>query len=202
MRSDAHGTDLPSLATRASSGDADAFSVLVRETQHTTYRLALRMSGSESDAADVVQEAYLRAWEGLARLRDHTAILSWLCRIVRNVAADRVRQRVRHPTESLDRTPRGGVGALVEYLAADAPDPEECVASAEARAEIRAAIAELKEKHRVVLLLREVDGMSYAELATALGCPAGTIESRLHRARRELASKLRRRMRRRAREAA
>jgi RNA polymerase sigma-70 factor (ECF subfamily) len=203
MRAAADGNDLSSLATRASRGDREAFAALVQATHGTCYRLALRLLGGDrGEAEDAVQDTYVSAWRALPRLRDPGAVLGWLCRITRNIATDRVRRLQRRRTDSLDREVGEGMGALVDYLADPAAGPEAQTASAEVQAGLREVLDQLKEKHRVILLLREVDGMSYEELAAALGCPVGTVESRLHRARLALAGKLERLLRKQAKEAA
>lgn len=189
MRAD-DGKDLESLATRAAAGDERAFGELVEQTQKTTYPLALRLVRARADAEDVLQESYVRVWRGLPALRDRGATLGWICKIVRNVAVDRIRHQRRRRTASLDQPVAEGMDALVELIASDAPDPEHAVTSARARDELRRLVDELKEKHRIVLLLREVDDMSYEEISAALGIPVGTVESRLHRARKALADKV------------
>ncbi len=194
---------LETLSSRAAQGDAASFRALVERTHGIAYRLALRMvSGGESDAEDVVQDTYIRVWRGLPKLRDHAAVVGFICRIVRNVAADTRRGKKRRPMASLDRPIGDGLGPLVESIASDTDDPEQLACSAQVRADVFALVDELKEKYRVVLLLREVDGMSYDELSQALGVPVGTIESRLHRARAALAKKVERLRARQAKETA
>lgn len=193
MRAENNGNDLELLASRAISGDQAAFGKLVERTQRVTYPLALRLVGGQAEAEDVLQDAYIRVWQGLSKLRDRGAVLGWICRIVRNVAVDRVRYEQRRPS---------GGDALIEYIASDDPGPEQAIADAEARGALLDLVDQLKQKHRVVLLLREVDGMSYEEIAAALGCKIGTVESRLHRARKQLADKVKRQMRAQAKESA
>ena len=188
----ANGNELELLAERASTGNVAAFEELVSHTHGIAYRLAFRMLGDKSDAEDVLQDVYIRAWAGLPKLRNHAAVLAWLCRMVRNVATDKVRYQSRRRADSLHRPVGGGMGELMDFIATGGPGPDEQMASKQMSAALVQVVGELKEKHRVVLLLREVDGLSYEELASALGCPVGTVESRLHRARRELAGKLRR----------
>lgn len=201
MRAKDDGKELESLVSRASSGDREAFGALVEHTHSTAYRLALRLlAGDQAEAEDVVQETYIRVWKNLAKLRDPGAVVGWICKITRNVATDRVRHHKRRPADSLDRNVGADLGPLVDYIASEDPNPEEVTASAQVQAAMAAVINQLKDKHRVVLLLREVDGMSYEELASALGLPIGTVESRLHRARRELAKKLERLLRKHAKE--
>src|SRR5262245_41114887 len=89
------------LARRAAQGDRDAFRGLVDETHRTVYRVALRVTNDRADAEEVVQETYIRVWEGIRSLRDPAAALAWICQISRYVARDRVRHQVRRRTEPL-----------------------------------------------------------------------------------------------------
>ena len=182
---------LGSLCIRAASGDREAFRRLVDQTHRTVYRLAFHILGSEQDAEDVVQETYIRTWKGLPTLRNPKVVASWIYRVARNAAYDRLRKRSRQKADSLDRPAGEDLAPLVELLASDQPGPEDRFGSAEVTAAIRAALLKLKEKHRLILTLREVEGMSYEEIGTALGCSLGTVESRLHRARKALARRLR-----------
>lgn len=191
MRSGHADTQLETLASRARDGDRDAFAALVEQSHATVYRLVLRMLSDAAESEDVVQETYFRAWRALPRLRQTDAVLGWLCRIARHAALDRVRKRKRRPIPSPDEQLLAG--AMHDLVAAD--DPGRAAESAELRQLLLATIASLDDKYRVVFLLREVDGMSYDEIAQALGCPVGTVESRLHRARHKLAAKLTRAMR-------
>ncbi len=159
-----------------------AFRALVHATTPTAYRLALRILRSDADARDAVQETYARAWQGRHRLRDPAAAPGWIYRICRNVSMDRARARARMPAVDLDE----------EQLTGAAPSPEQRLAAAQASQELVRAIDSLKDKHRIVVLLRDVDGMTYEDIATALGVPVGTVESRLHRGRAALAKALRR----------
>lgn len=184
MREDGAGARLGAAAHRAQAGNAGAFRELVEGSHETVFRLAAALVGDRDEAADVVQETYMRAWDRLEELREPGAVMGWLCRIARNVAQDRRRgwwSRIRAPLDEADPP-------------FDAPDaaaaPDEALATAERAAAVRRALSRLPEKHRVVLVLREVEGMSYEEVAEALGVPVGTVESRLHRARRGLARRL------------
>lgn len=177
------GRDLAPLARRAAGGDREAFRAWLEATHAVVYRVALRMLGDPAGAQDVTQEAFARAWQNMARLRKPEASLGWVCRIARNVAADKLRGPARREILVLDKPTQNGATSQVERLGSPEPDPEAEALSAETRAQVRDAVASLKDKHRVVLLLREVDGMSYEEIATALGVPRGTVESRIHRAR-------------------
>lgn len=192
--------EIHTLSARAAAGDQSAFRQLVDQTHGVVYRLALRMVGSSAEAEDVVQETYVRVWKGLGKIRDHRAALGWICKVTRNVSVDRIRHQKRRKAHSLDREIGEGLGPLIDTIASDDVGPEEAAASEQFRNAVRELVESLKEKHRTVLLLREVDGMSYEELSEALGVPVGTVESRLHRARKELAAKMERLHKKQARE--
>lgn len=182
------GAALADLAIRVANGEAAAFRALVEATHARLYRLALRMVGGAAEAEDVLQETYTRAWSALVGRPARDSIVAWLYAVARNVAADHARARRR----------RGGAGqrtiddpaGLLSILADPAPSPRDQLESAELAAAVRRAVDGLPDKHRVILLLREVDGLAYDELAAALGCRLGTVESRLHRARAALARRL------------
>jgi len=182
--------EVADLAQKAATGDRQAFRALVDRTHHTVYRVALRILDDPAGAEDVVQETYVRAWQGLSKVRDPLAAYGWICRVARNVATDQLRSRVRKKATSLDLPVGEGRSPLVELLAHPDAGPEGQMGDAEVARAVQEAIASLKPKHRLVLTLRELDGMSYEELAIALGCSLGTVESRLHRARKALAGKL------------
>jgi RNA polymerase sigma-70 factor (ECF subfamily) len=170
-------------AERAHAGDPAAFREVVEATHGTVFRLAAALVGDRDEAADVVQETYIRAWDARDALRDGAAALGWLCRIARNVAHDRRRSwwsRIRAPLAD----------AALEARADDRAAPDAALVQADTAGMVRRALAALPEKHRVVLALREIEGMSYEEIAAAVGVPVGTVESRLHRARAGLARRI------------
>ncbi|HKE17621.1 MAG TPA: RNA polymerase sigma factor [Kofleriaceae bacterium] len=188
--SEADGGELAPVAERARAGERDAFRELIERTSPRIYRLALRVLGDPDEADDVVQETYIRAWGSLEELRDPAAVMGWLSRVARNAARDRLRWWKRRPRESFDEAALP-LARLVQQ-ADSAPLADEQLAAAETGAAVARAVAALPDKHRVVLLLREADGMSYDEIAEALGVAVGTVESRLHRARAALARRLKR----------
>ena len=182
MRGDDAGS-LRRAAERAKDGSAAAFRELVDRTHATVFRLAAALTGDRDEAADVTQETYVRAWERIGELRDPSAASGWLCRIARNVARDRQGSwwtRIRAPLDP----------AAEERAAAPPATAQERLEAAETAGAVRRALRKLPEKHRLVLQLREVEGMSEEEVAEALGVPVGTVASRLHRARAGLAKRL------------
>jgi RNA polymerase sigma-70 factor (ECF subfamily) len=178
------GDDAGSLrgaAERARDGSPGAFRELVDRSHEKIFRLAAALVGDRDEAADVVQETYVRAWERIADLRDPSAVAGWLARIARNVAHDRRGgwwHRLRAPL------------AATEERVSPEPLAPDALEAAQAAAAVERALGRLPEKHRVVLVLREVEGMTYEEIAEALDVPVGTVESRLHRARAGLARRL------------
>jgi len=170
------------LAAKAAARDSIAFRELVRLTTPVAYRVAYRIVGSEADAKDVLQETYIRVWQKLPKLRNPETVASWTYSICRNAALDRLRALARRPAEDVE-----------DVVTIDgAASPETQLANAQSERLMQDALATLKERHRLVLLLRDVDGMSYEEISAGLGIPLGTVDSRLHRARSRLASAVRR----------
>ncbi len=157
-------------------GDRAAFEWLVRRHQQRALAVALGVLHNGEDARDVCQEAFLRAFRGLSRFDGQSRVSTWLHRIVVNLCIDRLRTR---PAPFVPLDDVAGV------LAAD-DDPWRAVAGREVGERIRAGLAALSDAHRTALVLREVQGLSYQEIAEAMGCSLGTVMSRLFNARRRL----------------
>lgn len=175
--------ELEALVARARGGDRPAFDDLVRATYAGSFTLAMRLMGDEDDARDVVQDAYLRAFRALRRFRGDARFTTWLYRIVANCAATAQgrRGRQRHDPLSDDL-------ALVD----DHPDrdPERKAADAFDRGRVQAALAELPEKLRLVVVLRDVYDLPHEAIAAELGITETAAKVRLHRARKRLRSVL------------
>jgi len=176
-------TDLE-LARRARQGDDEAFHELVDRHAAALYRLAFSLVGNAADAEDVVQEALSGALQGLRGFKGRSSVKTWLSSIVVRQAAKSHRTRARHRVTSLDRLQEGG-GAATAALEA-----EGFAARSNARLDIFAVLQALSPEHREVIVLREMEGRTYDEIADILAVPRGTVESRLHRARRELRNRL------------
>jgi RNA polymerase sigma-70 factor, ECF subfamily len=162
------------LVRRAQRGDRFAFERLVDRHQHRLFTLAARVTGSRDDAADVVQEAFVRAWTSLSRFHGRSLFSTWLYRICLNAAYDE-RQR-RRPTPA-------DVDAAV-------PDARDRFADRELSGALQAALDALDEPYRTVVVLHDVLGCPYAEISTIVGVAEGTVKSRLFRGRTELARRL------------
>ncbi len=155
------------------AGNAGAFASLIEKYQGPVYALALRITGSRDDAMDVAQSTFVKAYEGLRGFDPRYRFFSWLYRIGVNESLNLLRRRPR-----------------TEALAADPADPAEGPAAAVARAEIRGqvhgALRQLGTEHRVVIVLRHFQGLSYQEMGQVLAVPVRTVKSRLFEARRRL----------------
>jgi RNA polymerase sigma-70 factor (ECF subfamily) len=157
--------------------DADAFAAVVREHGDAVFGFVYRRVGDRPTAEDLSQEVFLRAWRARGGYRAEGSMRGWLCVIAANVVRDHARRLRRRPAEVLE----------AEFLdVPDTSDPAGRVAAAEALDQLRAALAALPPRHREMFLLRERDGLSYAEIAAALDCPIGTVMSGLSRARERL----------------
>ncbi|TWE21974.1 RNA polymerase sigma factor [Prauserella muralis] len=190
------GTADATLVARAARGEAAAFDGLVRRHTPRMYRVALRITGTAAEAEDVVQEAWLSAWRGLADFRGESAVSTWLYRVVTNAALGHVRKR--RPTVSLDAALLAGTGESgplpgLGVLADPHANPEGQVVRAEQVDAVLRAIAELDVSQRVPLVLRELEELSYEEVAEVLEVSVPALRSRLHRARVALLAKLKER---------
>ena len=172
------------LVALAKKGDQDAFSQLVEANQNKIYSLALRMTGSPEDGADLAQEAFLRAWRSLPSFQEESSFSTWLYKLTSNLCIDFLRKEKRRKavaiTVSLDDDQD-------ESPPVEVPDhrftPEAEVERRELRAAMSRALKTMSEEHRQILILREVEGLSYTEIAQLLDVEEGTVKSRLARAR-------------------
>ncbi|HEY0493867.1 MAG TPA: sigma-70 family RNA polymerase sigma factor [Candidatus Dormibacteraeota bacterium] len=165
------------LVGRARQGDREAFTQLIVQYQVPLYNTALRMVGSREDAADITQEAFLRAWEKIRTLRD-APFKSWLFQIGVNLCYDHFRRGRRYGL-----MPDEEQGGKIVGLGVAMPDPQERAEANERGRIVRESIEALDHDMRAALVLRDINGMSYDEIAGVLGVPLGTVKSRIARAR-------------------
>ena len=182
------------IVERVQKGDREAFGVLVRRYQGRAYRLALRVLRDEEQARDVVQDSFLKAYRSLDRFEGRSRFYTWLYRLVMNGCIDQKRRdRVRsdrHVEWEEERSLDVAAGAQAGPEVGPPSGPEEDLYRAQLRKRLAEAVAGLPEDARRTFELREVDGLGYAEIASALGIPKGTVMSRLHYARRRLRAAL------------
>ena len=179
MRPDVGGA-ADALLDRARRGDARAFEQLALEVERPLYRHAARMLGPD-DAEDCVQDALLSAWKSLGSF-EGTSFRAWVFRIVTNRALDRLRSRRRHPELPLDPPEDDDAVGWAEP-AAPGPELADLAADREALRVVEEALATLPAEQRAVLLLRDVEGFAYEEIATITSAEIGTVKSRIHRGR-------------------
>jgi RNA polymerase sigma-70 factor (ECF subfamily) len=176
-----------SLIAAARGGDTEAFGVLVRRYQDRLYPTALRLTGRAEDAHDLLQEAFLRAYLKLGHFHGESAFFTWLYRITVNLALSQ--RRTRH--WSAPGGERSGSPPADWPADPAATDPSRHLEQAERDAQVQQALDQLSPEHRAVVVMKDIDGLRYEEIAESLRIPVGTVRSRLHRARLELKDRLR-----------
>lgn len=182
------GTSDQELIRRCLSGQTDSFGLLVERYQHRLYHALVQVLGSPNDAQDVAQDAFVHALEKLHTFRGQSAFYSWLFRIALNTAASARRKRKRM-TSSVDVAKESTGAEPIDQR--PSTDPTHALEVSDRQRLVNQALGKLPEEFRVVLVLKEVDGMSYEEIAGVCDCPVGTVRSRLHRARQEMLGQLR-----------
>ncbi len=182
------------LVNRAKNGDLSAFETLVSRYEQRVFNLAMRMLHNVHDAEDVTQQTFLNALEHLEEFRGDASFATWLYRIATNAALKNLRKKRGLPTVSLEESTElqeeRDTIPHPEYLADWRQSPQELIQNNEVRALIQQALDELDEKHRLVFLLRDVEGLSVKETAQALGISEANVKVRLLRARLQLREKL------------
>lgn len=170
-------TDELRYIAQAKQGDADAFSHLVTAYETSVYRLALRMCGNAHDAEEAAQEAFVSAWKGLPSFRGESKFSSWLYQLTTNACLDLLRREKRH---------RAAIPLDEQTELSSEDTPLRAAENAELRDTLQAALQELSDDHRQIFLLRQMRQLSYDEIGALLGLEAGTVKSRLSRAKKQL----------------
>ena len=180
-----------SLVRRVQRGDKGAFDVLVLKYQHKLVKLVTRYVRNPAEAEDIAQEAFIKAYRALPQFRGESAFYTWLYRIAINTAKNAVVSRDRSPVDyDFDRDSIDESYDMQGRLK-DSETPEGLVLTDEIRQTVNAAIEQLPEDLRTAIVLRELEGLSYEQIASAMGCPVGTVRSRIFRAREAIDRRLR-----------
>ncbi len=178
------------LVERVQQGDKSAFDVLVARYQHKVVKLIMRYVRDQAEALDVAQEAFLKAYRALPRFRGDSAFYTWLYRISINTAKNHLVAARRRPLDyNLDLQDPDQYEMHGKLKTEDTPEGN--LLSEEIRETVNRAIEGLPEDLRTAIMLRELEGMSYEEIATAMECPVGTVRSRIFRAREAIDKRLR-----------
>jgi RNA polymerase sigma-70 factor (ECF subfamily) len=182
------------LVRQCKNGDRQAFHELVERYQRKAVAIAFGILHDREDALEIAQEAFAKVFTGIQKFKEEASFYTWLYRITVNLAIDRQRQKNRQPLLEREDSGEGeNRTARIEGIPDSAEaDPYEQVKDKELGERIRAALAELTPAHKAVILLREVEGLSYEEISEVLQCSRGTVMSRLHYARKKLQSRLHR----------
>jgi RNA polymerase sigma-70 factor (ECF subfamily) len=182
------------LVGRAQKGDTAAFEMLVVKYQRRIERLISRMVRDVDLVQDIAQESFIRAYRALPQFRGESAFYTWLYRIAVNTAKKALVDKKRDPLvleSALVSTDDGEEPSRTENELSDGETPEAVLASKEIAATVNAAIDALSEELRQAIVLREIEGLSYEEIADVMNCPIGTVRSRIFRAREAIATRLR-----------
>ncbi len=171
------------LVARVQHGDKTAFDLLVLKYQHRIVKLVGRYVREPADALDVTQDAFIKAYRALANFRGESAFYTWLYRIAINTAKNHLVAAARRPSDVDLGSNEDGEQFEIEDLQATLETPERLLLTEEIRLTVIDAIEKLPDDLRTAIMLREIDGLSYEEIATAMDCPIGTVRSRIFRAR-------------------
>lgn len=184
-----NGTD-KSLVEKVQNGDKKAFDLLVLKYQHRIIKLVSRYVRDQSDALDIAQEAFLKAYRALPNFRGDSAFYTWLYRIAINTAKNHVVSLSRRPRE-VDISNEDGEQTELDRAQKELATPDALLQTQEIQATIIRTIDDLPEDLKTAITLRELEGMSYEEIASVMSCPIGTVRSRIFRAREAIDKQLR-----------
>lgn len=178
------------LLARSRAGDMEAFNLLVERYQRMLYTIAYRFLGNPEDASDAAQEALVRAYKNLPGFRGQCSFKTWLQHIIANICRDTLRRLARRPTLSLEGLQETEGGSREIATGEEVTSPEEIFLAREGQDYLHRLIQALAPEYRLVIIMRDLQGFTYDEIATSLGCSVGTVKSRLSRARQFLRQQL------------
>lgn len=176
------------LVERAQKGDMDAFDQLVRRYEAKIYSVSYRFMGNHADAGDLAQDTFIRMYQSLPNFRGDSSFSTWLYRVAANACRDELRKRQRRRSVSMDELMAASPTKVPAAAAQDSP--EETAQRHETQRQVQGCLDELSPDHRLILVLREIQDLSYEEIAGILDCSLGTVKSRISRARNALKEKM------------
>lgn len=178
------------LIGKAKQGDMHAFEELILKHEKIVYNLALRMMNHSEDAKDISQEVFLKAYRSLANFDERSAFSTWLYRITHNTCIDEMRRRKGKQNYSLEEELENEEGSMQRQIADEGDTPEESLLREEQKSELLQALENLSEEHKAAIILRDVKGFSYEEIAEILEVSLGTVKSRISRGRNQLKNEI------------
>lgn len=182
----AEQTDVSKLVEMAQNGDSVAFGKLIETHERLVYNVVYRMLTNHEDAKDISQEVFLKAYRHLGKFDGKASFSTWLYRIAVNTSIDELRKRKGHETISLDKETDSDEGMIKKDYADNSAGVEEQVMAKESMANIKQAMENLSSEHRIIINLRDFQGLSYTEISEITQTSLGTVKSRLARARKAL----------------
>lgn len=174
------------LIKRALKGDADAFESIVYKYEKMIYSLAYRMLNNREDASDITQEVFVKLYKALDKVAERPNLKAWLYTVCYNTAIDEIRRKKGREALSADAPMNDNEESFVQSLKADEPSPEEKMLKKEKGEILIKAINQLNEKHKRLIILRDINSLSYNEIAEITNQSLGTVKSGISRARRSL----------------
>lgn len=171
------------LLEKAKTGDIEAFELLIEKYQKKVFAIALKMLGNYDDASELAQEALIKVFKSIKNFKEESSFSTWIYRVVTNTCLDELRRRKKRQVVYIDEEITNEDGELKREIADYSTAPESIMEKKELRKAVNEAIMSLSEEHRTVIVLRDIQGMSYEEIAKITKCPEGTIKSRINRAR-------------------
>lgn len=178
------------LIQKSQQGDVDAFEQLLLQYEKKVYTIAYKYMGNHEDASDLAQEALIKAYQSIGSFRGESSFGTWLGRITANKCLDELRRRKRIQVTSLDDEVELEEGSVQRELAAPGDTPEEHTMRQETVQYVQSMLNTMREEYRIVLVMRELEGYSYEEIAQQLSCSLGTVKSRISRARNYLKERI------------
>ncbi len=174
------------IIEQAKKGDARAFEILIEKHQKRIFSIAYRIAGNQEDAADMTQEVLIKIFRNIKKFKGKSKFSTWLYRVATNTCLDEVKKLNKQVVYSLQEEIETEDGKISAEIADTAMTPEERLEQREIRGVVNIAISMLSDEHKKIIILREIEGFSYDEIAAILKCSAGTVKSRISRAREQL----------------
>lgn len=174
------------LLIKSKNGNTNAFAKLVETYQKKVFNIAFRMLGNYNDAADLSQEVFIKVFKSLKSFKEQAMFSTWIYRITSNACLDELRKRKNIKFIYIDEEIKTEDGEVQKQIAFNGPSPEESYETKEIKEAVSEAIHSLSEEHRLIIILRDIQGFSYDEISRIIKIPEGTVKSRINRARQAL----------------